>query len=180
MDEILQHLRDFSSAPKVLCIDGPAGAGKTELSALIAAEFPGSLTVHMDDLYDGWDDSLGEALTQRLHVSIIEPLKAAMPLKLQKYNWHEECFGEMYEVELPELLIVEGVGAAQEIMRAIATLTVFVDIDDETGKQRVLSRDGGYMVSRIEDWQKQQAAHHKKHRTRESCDLVLGATWWEN
>ncbi|MEY4322942.1 MAG: hypothetical protein RL410_723 [Actinomycetota bacterium] len=180
MQSILQRLRESSNAKKVLCIDGPAGAGKTELSTLIAAEFPDSFIVHMDDLYDGWNDSLGDALTGRLQSTIIEPLLTNKDLVLQKYDWIAERFSAPYVVAIPSLLIVEGVGAAQKIMREIATLKVFVDVDDKTGKERVINRDGDYMVGRIDDWQRQQTEHYKKHRTRESCDLVLGATWWEN
>ena len=180
MHTILQRLRETSNAPKVLCIDGPAGAGKTELSAAIASEFTSVYIIHMDDQYDGWDDSLGDALSERLQKSIIQPLRAGNALRLQTYDWHTSTFGPEVEVAIPELLIIEGVGAAQQIMRDIATLTVFVEIDDAAGRERVIARDGDYMVERIDEWQRQQSEHHKKHRTRESCDLVLGANWWKN
>jgi uridine kinase len=53
----------------LLAIDGPAGAGKTTLAAKLEAEFSAHSTVrtiHMDDLYEGWDGALGSALTQTL------------------------------------------------------------------------------------------------------------------
>ena len=53
----------------LLAIDGPAGAGKTTLAAKLEAEYSAHSTVrtiHMDDLYDGWEGALGGALTQIL------------------------------------------------------------------------------------------------------------------
>ena len=53
----------------LLAIDGPAGAGKTTLAAKLEAEYSVHSTVrtiHMDDLYNGWDDALGISLTDTL------------------------------------------------------------------------------------------------------------------
>ena len=42
-------------AGRLVCIDGPAGSGKTTLAAAVAdARRAGARVVHMDDLYEGW------------------------------------------------------------------------------------------------------------------------------
>ena len=38
---------------RLVCVDGPAGSGKTTLAAGIAAR-TGAPVLHMDDLYPGW------------------------------------------------------------------------------------------------------------------------------
>ncbi|MEY3649405.1 MAG: hypothetical protein RL370_108, partial [Actinomycetota bacterium] len=53
----------------LIAIDGRAGAGKTTLAASIYEELSEDKTVaviHMDDLYDGWENALSERLTQTL------------------------------------------------------------------------------------------------------------------
>src|SRR3546814_12089505 len=56
--QVLDLLRSRPAQPgggRLLCIDGPAGSGKTTLAEGISDAFPGSsLVIHMDDLYLGW------------------------------------------------------------------------------------------------------------------------------
>ena len=60
----------------VVCVDGPAGSGKTTLAAALAASRPAATVVHMDDLYPGWDGlpHVGAQLT-----SLLEPLAERRP-----------------------------------------------------------------------------------------------------
>ncbi len=54
------------SPKSVIAIDGPAGAGKTTLATNLALALAQDLRVqiiHMDDLYDGWDNALGLQLS---------------------------------------------------------------------------------------------------------------------
>ena len=51
----------------LFAIDGPAGAGKTTYAATLEAELSLKGTVkviHMDDLYNGWDNALSNALSE--------------------------------------------------------------------------------------------------------------------
>ena len=53
----------------LIAIDGPAGAGKTTLAAKFFAEFSvdkSVLVIHLDDLYDGWDNALSSAMLSHL------------------------------------------------------------------------------------------------------------------
>ena len=53
----------------IITIDGVAGAGKTTLASYMADEYKDRASVyiiHLDDLYDGWVDPLGESLSAKL------------------------------------------------------------------------------------------------------------------
>ncbi len=57
------------SAKSVIAVDGPAGAGKTTLATNLALALSQDLKVqviHMDDLYDGWQNALGAQLSETL------------------------------------------------------------------------------------------------------------------
>ncbi len=47
---------------KIVSIDGPAGSGKTTLANELASELMNAnrvmSVVHLDELYEGWDDAL--------------------------------------------------------------------------------------------------------------------------
>jgi cytidylate kinase len=72
-----------------------------------------------------------------------------------------------------DFLILEGVGAAQKVVRDVGAITYWLDIDNETGLQRVLARDGVQIEKEMRQWQIQQAIHFAKDQTRENCEFKL-------
>jgi cytidylate kinase len=72
-----------------------------------------------------------------------------------------------------DYLILEGVGAAQAIVRNAGATTYWLDIDAETGLQRVLARDGAHIEKQMRQWQIQQAIHFDADQTREKCEFKL-------
>ena len=70
-------------------IDGPAGAGKTTYAAQLEAELSLNATVkiiHMDDLYNGWDNALSNALSEILD-RISTAHLAGRECVIKKFNW---------------------------------------------------------------------------------------------
>ena len=65
---------------RIVTIDGPAGSGKTTLANEIATEFAKSKVevsvVHLDELYEGWDDALGQKLFDRIEAWILTPIES--------------------------------------------------------------------------------------------------------
>ena len=63
---------------RLLCVDGPAGSGKTTLADEIRA-ITGAPVVHMDNLYEGWDGlpRVGQQLERLLLPAVAEPARAA-------------------------------------------------------------------------------------------------------
>ena len=73
--DLLQHLRSLDSASSIIIgIDGVAGSGKTTLSLNLQKDLGNSQIIHMDDLYEGWCDPLGAALSERVVKQILEPI----------------------------------------------------------------------------------------------------------
>ena len=67
-------------ATRLVCVDGPAGSGKTTLAAaLVRATRRHGLSValvHMDDVYEGWS-GLADA-GRRVREQVVEPLAAEL------------------------------------------------------------------------------------------------------
>jgi uridine kinase len=159
----------------LLAIDGPAGAGKTTLAAQLAAEYSVHSTVrtiHMDDLYNGWDDGLGQSLTDNLQ-EITAAYLAGNQFTIRIFNWYSMKFDREEVITPSDYLILEGVGAAQEIVRKAGATTYWLDIDAESGLQRVLARDGTHIEKEMRQWQIQQSIHFAKDQTRENCEFKL-------
>lgn len=174
MIDVVEWISDRVSAVTraIVCVDGPAGAGKTTVAAKLLARFAHAQVIHMDDLYDGWDAALEQPLTHRLVTHVRDPFLAGEPVRYPRYDWSAAAFGEMVEVEPTPLLVVEGVGAAQLVMRKHA-ITVFLDVDPQVGRLRVIERDGEVSAAHIDDWQCRERAHFEADGTREGVDLYL-------
>ena len=156
-------------------IDGPAGAGKTTYAAQLEAELSLNATVkiiHMDDLYNGWDNALSNALSEILD-RISTAHLAGRECVIKKFNWSTMQFDSEEIITPTDFLIIEGVGAAQQIVRESGAITYWLDIEPEIGLQRVLARDGAHIEVQMRQWQIDQDKHFARDETRENCEFKL-------
>lgn len=168
---IRARLRNHERA--LICIDGPAGAGKTTLASAFVDAFTDVHVIHMDDLYDGWSNALSADLTERLVSQVRDPFLAGTDVRYRRYDWYAAAFAEFIDVPAARLLVVEGVGAAQAAMREAAAVSVFIDVEPAIGRERVIARDGDVSAAHIDAWQVHEQAHFARDRTRESVHYVL-------
>ena len=155
----------------LIAIDGRAGAGKTTLAAVLFAELKLKHSVdviHMDDLYDGWDNALGVKLTQTLEI-IVKAHQLNKTFEIDIYNWGSMKFDSTQKIEPVEILILEGVGAGQKVVRQAGATLYWLDIDPEVGLARVLKRDGNQIAEQMKQWQIDQELHFMSDKTRENA-----------
>ncbi|GAA5153458.1 AAA family ATPase [Nocardioides marinquilinus] len=162
---------------RLLCVDGPAGSGKTTLADAVAAA-TGAVVVHLDDLYDGWDglDDVHLQLT-----TLLRPLATSLPGRFRRYDWHAGRFAETVTVAPADLaaaglLVVEGVGAGARQTADLATVLVWVEAPSEERLRRGLERDGEALRGHWLAWREAEDAHHAAHGTRARADLVVDGT----
>lgn len=159
----------------LLAIDGPAGAGKTTLAAKLEAGFTPTLSVqviHLDDLYDGWANGLGQKLTDVLGL-IVQSHKDQIDYQLPIFNWASMAFDSARSFSPVDVLIIEGVGACQKVVRDAGAATYWIDVDSHTGLERVLVRDGQQFKDQMISWQIYQNQHFASDQTRENCEFKL-------
>ena len=159
----------------LIAIDGPAGAGKTTLAAKFFAEFSVDKSVaviHMDDLYDGWDDALSDALTSTL-AKILQAYKTKSVFTLHIFNWSTMGFDSTRSFQPSEVVILEGVGAGQKVVRDAGATLYWLDIEPEIGLARVLQRDGFEIECQMRRWQITQDAHFVRDATRLHADHII-------
>ena len=139
----------------IITIDGRAGSGKTTLASDLKLHLSARYQVeilHLDEVYNGWNDALGEHLTITL-ARVLESIKKKRPVVLQIYNWQLDIFDSEKRINSSEVLIIEGVGSGQRMVRDCAALTIWMEIPAEIGLTRVLERDGDSISAEMLDWQ---------------------------
>jgi len=186
LDDLIKNL--LAAKPKfpnvrIIAIDGPVGAGKSTLAKRIKSnlqEQSGLKTaiVHMDDLYEGWENALTDQLTKTLINQILIPVSLAKNFGYRKYNWFSGSFGDIFEEDSPDILILEGVGSGQKATRRYLDQLIWIDIDAETGLQRVLQRDGDYLENEMRVWQMRESSHFSKENTRDSATIRINGSFF--
>jgi uridine kinase len=169
----ISEISSLSARPILIAIDGPAGSGKTSLANQLASNLKSATTIHMDDLYNGWEDALTATLTRHLEEWVLDPLTQHQSVKYQKFDWINSEYGPTVEVSDVELLILEGVGAAQARIRQQADLTIWIEVGAQIGLARVLNRDGAQILPYMLKWQERESAHFIKDQTKENCQIFI-------
>lgn len=140
----LELVLDRAALPgggRLLCIDGPAGSGKTTLAAAVARIWTGSVTVlHMDDLYEGWS-GLNPTLWPRVKKQVAEPFAAGKSSRWQRFDWERDEFTDWQTLAPVDLLILEGVGSGSGALAEHRTGLVWVQAPTDVRVKRGLDRD---------------------------------------
>ena len=175
----------LSPHARIIAIDGPAGAGKSTLASRISEKFmrDGRFetrihTVHMDDIYDGWENALSDSLTKTLINQIVVPVSSGKRFGYRRYDWISRSFGKLHEFPAPELLILEGVGSGQRPVRRYLDQLIWIDIESEIGLQRVLRRDGDYLENEMRVWQMKESEHFRIDNTRDSATIRIDGNYF--
>lgn len=154
---------------RLVCIDGPAGSGKTTLADEVAA-LTGARVLHLDDLYPGWD---GLFEVDREVLGVLGPLAAGRAGSYRRYDWYAGEYRERHRVEPAGLLVLEGVGAGNLAWRHLVTTLVWVEAPPGTRRARALARDGDVLLEHWDAWTRDEQVLFREQGTRDRADLVV-------
>lgn len=167
-------------AGRLVCVDGPAGSGKTTLAAALGRRFSershttrtrGVELLHMDDVYDGWDGL--DAGMATVTDSVVAPLRTGVPGRYRRYDWHRGSFAEERPIEPCAVLVVEGVGSGASAYADAITCLVWVEAPADVRLSRGLARDGADLREHWTAWRDREDEMFARERTRERADVVV-------
>jgi uridine kinase len=164
-----------SPGPHLIAIDGPAGGGKSTLAKNLFLYLSTTRNVNLlglDDIYDGWENALGDTLTTNLQ-RIASAHKNGQSVSVEIYDWANACYGHNRVLDPKEILIIEGVGSAQGVIRAHGAITIWMDIDPLVGMERVLNSDGQHIREEMKAWQVLQSKLFAQSGAKENADFVI-------
>ncbi|MGZ6733765.1 MAG: uridine kinase family protein [Nocardioides sp.] len=153
---------------RLLCLDGPAGSGKTTLAGAVSALTPATV-IHLDDVYDGWS-GLPRLATQL--DTLLLPLAEGRPGSYRRYDWHADAYTETVTVEPAALLVVEGVGAGMAAYAHLRTALVWIEAPTDIRLARWRARDGAEVEAYIASWERDQEALFEREHTRDAADVI--------
>ena len=157
---------------RLVCVDGPAGSGKTTLGAEVAA-LTGAHLIHGDDLMEGWGgfDSVSRQLT-----ALVAELAAGRAGSYEVYDWHQGRFDGTVTVPPAPWLVVEGVGSSEPALAPYVTALVWVEVGDDLRLARGMARDGAHMEPHWRTFMGSEREWFTRHRSRERADVLVDGT----
>ena len=157
---------------RLVCLDGPAGSGKTTLGEELAQR-AGAHLIHGDDLMSGWRglDAVGSQLA-----GLFSALAEGRPGSYQHYDWLADRYDRAVEVPPGPWLVVEGVGSGAAELAAYITVLVWVEVADELRLARGLERDGEDQRELWRQFMLDERELFARDRIRERADVVVDGT----
>jgi uridine kinase len=155
---------------RLVCIDGPAGSGKTTLAAALEAAVDDVVVIHCDELLKGWGGLPGLAATVE---ALLAPLAAGRTSHWTRWDWLADGWAEDHPVEPGGLLVLEGVGSWSPAISDLVGVLVWVEAGPDLRLDRGIARDGEAMREHWQRWQVDEQELHETSRTRDNADLVV-------
>ena len=161
----------------IILIDGRAGSGKTTLAAKLQQRLFNEgeslpRVIHMDDLYPGWDGLA--AGVDYLNRQILKFVQRGETANWQLFDWETGSRDQWLEFSGGTPLIVEGVGALNRYAAEIAQLKVWLEVPEETRRERWIQRDGHKFDDNWAPWAAQELDFYATERSSELADFTGG------
>jgi uridine kinase len=175
---VAQVAERVTSAParlgpvRLVCIDGPAGSGKTTLASLLGDAL-GAQVVHMDDLFEGWGGLSGA--WPRLRDWVLAPLARGESGRYRRYDWAAGQYAEWHDVPVQGALVVEGCGSAAREVDTWASVVIWVEAPRPLRVARGIARDGEAVLENWMAWMAQEDEVFAREGTRERARLHVDA-----
>ena len=167
----------INNYPAIIAIDGNAGAGKTTLATEISTKLldtgKSSQIVHMDDLYEGWQNPFTVKLANRVITDVLEPFLQKIQTKYQVFDWKQNKFDSEKLLNKVDFLILEGVGSGQSAFRNYIDFLIWIDINPAEGLTKVISRDGTKNSQQMQQFLLDQERHFALENTQNASDWQI-------
>ena len=132
----------------ILVIDGKTGSGKSTLADGIAAYFDADM-IHMDHFFlpntlrteSRMKEPGGNIHYERFKTDVIDRLDKNV-IAYKPFDCHEQTYGDVMYAKNKGVLIIEGSYALHPFFGDYDDVSVFLDMDDDLQRHRILYRNG--------------------------------------
>ena len=183
MQEIIKKIQTLEAkgeAPVIVSIEGGAGSGKTTLAAALNKALGGNL-YHMDDFFLPPHLRTAERLAtpggnvdyERFYEEVVKGIFSGGPFSYGVFDCSVGEITDSREMQPSALHIVEGVYSAHPHYAEIYSLRIFLDVDGETQRKRILERNREKAPMFFDRWIPMENRYFEAYSIREKSDIIL-------
>ena len=172
-DKLADALRDLNPAcgqTVVIAIDGPSGAGKTQLARELAPAL-GATILHLDDVYQGWRGLA--AAPPVIAADVLAPISRGEAGRTPRWEWGADGPGPDIVVPAGGVLLLDGCGSGPRVTRPFLAHLLWLDAPEDVRRERAFARDGELYRQWWDVWAAQERELFAAERTPAAADIVL-------
>lgn len=188
--EFCQYLPAFAAVERLMAekervtaaIDGNAAAGKSTLAQVLASVFPSQI-IHADDFFLPAElrtparmaEIGGNFHYERWEEEICRPLQSGREFSYGIFDCSVMEITRREMVPPKPLLILEGSYTLHPRLQAYYDLKIFLGLDEETQRERILRRNGPQMLKRFTgEWIPMENAYFEMFQIPSAAELCFG------
>ena len=165
----------------IIAIEGRSAAGKSSLASLLKDKYDCNL-FHMDDFFLPAKEKTEERLKQpggnvdyiRFKEDVMDKLMEDQPFTYEIFDCKVQALTEKRTVIPKKLNIIEGAYSMHPILIENYDLKIFLDIDDDSQKERILLRNGKDMYKKfVNQWIPLEDEYIRKLGIKGKADIVI-------
>lgn len=165
----------------IIAIDGKSGSGKTVLANHLK-KLKDSNVFHMDDFFLSPELRTEERMKEiggnvdylRFKEEVIDGILSKNEFKYQIYDCKEMTITDYRKVKPKKINIVEGSYSMHPTLIDNYGYKIFLDIDDDIQRERILKRNGPLAYKRfIDEWIPKENIYFDEMKIKEQCDIVI-------
>ena len=171
---------DFTKNHIVISIDGNSASGKSTLAENLA-NLLNAETVHCDDFFlpqemrseERLNEIGGNIHYERLKEEVIDKLRKPAVISYKSYNCQSGDFKNKFLMN-KKVIIIEGAYSSHPYFENYADFKIFLKVDEETQKKRILKRNGEEMLKRfINEWIPKENKYFNEFKIEEKADIII-------
>ena len=181
----INNLLDSSDKDTVwVAIDGPSASGKSSLGNFINDNFICNI-FHMDDFFLPAERKTSDRLAEvggnidweRFEKEIIDNVHSGQNFTFNIYDCLNLSYFETGKVFQKRLNVVEGVYSMHPELIDTYDYKIFVDVDMDKQKQRIINRNNKHQVERfVNEWIPLENRYFEAANLKDRCDNVFDTT----
>lgn len=170
----------LKSGKLTLAIEGGSASGKSTLCKILSSIYD-SAVFHIDDFFlqehqrtpERYKQIGGNLDRERFLSEVLIPLKNNDSINYRRFDCGKMKILDGIEIRPKKLNIIEGAYSMHKELQEFYDLSIFLDIDKESQRERILIRNPQLSSMFFDKWIPMEEIYFKEWDIKNTCDMVI-------